>query len=364
MSKTQKFIVTILVISVLYTILCFPVSANYVDMYDFGLQYTYDTSVNAMFSTAGSGDTITATVLFPYWALETFDEDYTYTCKFSFITKTNLSLSSTKPMTRFSKDNSSMSPGSFTDSNALTNVVIEDIGDGQGNKMVTVTVKFNPKYENLTYYPVYIKSRIALSSRTTFQTNGWATSTEYDPGGEGYIQDVVNAVNQVKDDNASYHTNALEVLGQIKQNSDKLPENIRQILNERDQSEKQEGQTQTEEGITSITDSLTNVIPVNSIIDSIKPLYNACTYEGTQSLWTLPGITLPQIDGVMAETTVSTDIQFDMVQFADKYIPASLLSLIRSVNGTGIVVFSVYEVISLINQVITGNFKEKETVEL
>ena len=177
-------------------------------------------------------------------------------------------------------------------------------------------------------------------------------------------QDVVTAANQIKDDNATYHSNALEVLGQIKQNSDNLPANIKQILEERDQKEKQEGTTQTEEGITTITDSLTNVIPVNSIIDSIKPLYNACTYQGTQSLWTLPGITIPQIEGVIEETQLSNDTQFDMVEFADRYIPDNLLSLIRSINGIGIVVFSVYEVISLINQVITGNFKEKETVEL
>lgn len=365
MSKTQKFIVTILVISVLFTILCFPVSANnVVSMYDFGLQYTTSTAVDSALNTAESGITITAYTLYPYWALETYNEDYTYTCTFSFLTSTNLQIANNTLKAKFSQNNNSHTPGTFGDSSALTKVNIEDIGDSQGTKKVTITVKFNPKYQNLTYYPVYIKAKIGLSQKTTFETHGWGTSAEYDPGGEGYVQDVVDAVNQIKNDNATYHSNALEVLNQIKQNSDQLPDNIRQILNERDQSEKQEGQTQTEEGITSITDSLTNVIPVNSIIDSIKPLYNACTYEGTQSLWTLPGISIPQIAGVIEETQISTDTQFDMVQFADQYIPDSLLSLIRSVNGTGIIVFSVYEVISLINQVITGNFKEKESVEL
>ena len=79
MSKTQKFILTILVISVLFTVLCFPVSANYVDMLDFGLMYTKKASTTDALLTAesGYGNDVIAFTLYPYWAIETFNEDYT-----------------------------------------------------------------------------------------------------------------------------------------------------------------------------------------------------------------------------------------------------------------------------------------------
>lgn len=365
MSKMQKIIGTILVISVLYTILCFPVSANYVDMLDHGLYYTNSYNPYDLIDSGGAGSGINDSVsLVPMWALDSYEKGKTYTFVFT----------CTLSKTVYDHINTS---GIYlnTSKNKRTSVVLGEhlskayrsVSYDTTNKKVTFTVKLNTDIVDLGGFPIYIYFYAPYTDGTnyvTVSTNAWSTYVETDSGGSDYVQSLVDEVSQIKQNQDTYYSSAQATLDAIKKNSDELPANIRQILEERDQKEKQEGTTQTEEGITTITDSLTNVIPVNSIIDSIKPLYNACTYEGTQSLWTLPGISLPKIDGVIEETNISSDIQFDMVQFADKYIPDSLLSLIRSVNGTGIVVFSVYEVISLINQVITGNFKEKETVEL
>ena len=364
MSKTQKFILTILVISVIFTVLCFPVSAQYIDLLDFNLYYTTTTSTSApisIYDTGGAGEQIPKTTgLCAMWALDSYDTGKTYTFEFNCtLNRNDIKLGSKKILYP------SHSPEYAIETTKSLSKAYYSCEFNPETRQLKFIVKVNTDLTDLGGFPIYLYLYQALSTQyLSITTNGWATYAEVDAGGAEYIQTLVEEVSQMRQNDETYHSSALQTLNEIKKNSDELPANIRQILEERDQSEKQEGQTQTEEGITTITDSLTNVIPVNSIIDSIKPLYNACTYEGTQSLWTLPGITLPQIDGVMEDSTISTDIQFDMVQFADRYIPDNLLSLIRSVNGTGIVVFSVYEVISLINQVITGNFKEKESVEL
>lgn len=362
MSKTQKFIVSILVISVLYTILCFPVSALFDDMYDWGMYYLVSGGGNTLHRNLdGAGGTMPAcTAIVPFWSFETLEPDTTYTLTFACTTDQISKLPAGNYITKARYKSQGM-PTTFLGGTEMDTTTVSRTIDG--NK-VTYNVMFNTSLLDGLTYPIYIYFGQNVDGQVDLYTNAWYFSAQYDPDAKYYLSSILEKVDQIEQNQTNYYTNAQQTLEAIKQNSDKLPNDIKQILNERDQQEKQEGQTQTEEGITNITDSLTNVIPVNSIIDSIKPLYNACTYEGTQSLWTLPGITLPQIDGVMEESTISTDIQFDMVQFADKYIPESLLSLIRSVNGTGIVVFSVYEVISLINQVITGNFKEKETIEL
>lgn len=366
MSKTQKFILTILVISVLFTVLCFPVSAQYIDMLDYNLYYTTSTSTSAPIlinETGGAGEQLPATTgLCAMWALDSYDTGKTYTFEFNCtLNRNDIKLGTKKNLNLYHSPSDTIT---LSSSSTLSKAYYSCEFNPETRQLKFI-VKVNTDITDLGGFPIYLYLYQALSTQyLSITTNAWGIYSSVDAGGAEYIQSLLDEVSQMRQNDETYHSSALQTLNEIKKNGDELPANIKQMLEERDQSEKQEGQTQTEEGITTITDSLTNVIPVNSIIDSIKPLYNACTYEGTQSLWTMPGITLPKIAGVMEETTVSTDIQFDMVQFADRYIPDSLLSLIRSVNGTGIVVFSVYEVISLINQVITGNFKEKESVEL
>lgn len=362
MSKTQKLIVTILVISVLYTVLCFPVSAVYDDMYDWGMYYLIYNGGNTLHKNLdGAGGTMqSCTAIVPYWAFQTLEPDTTYTLTFSCTTNQLSKLPTGNYITKSRYSAQSM-PSTFLGGTEMDTTTVSRTVDG--NK-VTYNVMFNTSLLDGLTYPIYIYFGQNVDGYVDLTTNAWSFSAQYDPDAKYYLSSILEKLDQMDQNQTNYYTNAQQTLDAIKQNSDKLPNDIKQILDERDQKEKQEGQTQTEQGLTTIKDSLTNVIPVNSIIDSIKPLYNACTYEGTQSLWTLPGISIPKIAGVIDETQISTDTQFDMVQFADQYIPDSLLSLIRSVNGVGIVVFSVYEVISLINQVITGNFKEKETVEL
>lgn len=362
MSEKKSIVYKILIVISVVSLSIMPISAVYDDMYDWGMYYLVSGGGNTLHKNLdGAGGTMSAcTAIVPYWAFETLEADTTYTLTFSCTTNQLSLLPQGNYITKAHYKSQSM-PSTFKGGSEMSTATVSRITEG---KKVTYTVMFNTKLLDGLTYPIYIYFGQNVNGNADITTNGWSFSAEYDPDASQYLSSILEKVEQMEQNQTNFYTNAQQTLDAIKQNSDELPNDIKQILNERDQQEKQEGQTQTEEGITNITDSLTNVIPVNSIIDSIKPLYNACTYEGTQSLWTLPGITLPQIDGVMEESTISTDIQFDMVQFADKYIPESLLSLIRSVNGTGIVVFSVYEVISLINQVITGNFKEKESVEL
>lgn len=362
MLKKKGIVYKILIVIAAVSMCILPISAVFDDMYDWGMYYLISGGGNTLHRNLdGAGGTMPAcTAIVPFWSFETLEPDTTYTLTFACTTDQLSKLPTGHSITKARYSTQNM-PSTFLGGTEMGTATVSRKVDG---KKVTYTVEFNTSLLDGMSYPIYIYFGQNVDGQVDLTTNAWYFSAQYDPDAKYYLSSILEKVDQMEQNQTNYYTNAQQTLEAIKQNSDKLPNDIKQILEERDQKEKQEGQTQTEEGITNITDSLTNVIPVNSIIDSIKPLYNSCTYEGTQSLWTLPGITLPQIDGVIEETNISTDIQFDMVQFADQYIPDSLLSLIRSVNGTGIVVFSVYEVISLINQVITGNFKGKETVEL
>lgn len=365
MSKTQKFIVTILVISVLFTVLCFPVSAQYIGMLDFNLYYTTSTSTSAPIfinETGGAGEQLPATTgLCAMWALDSYDTGKTYTFEFNCtLNRNDIKLGTKKNLNLYHSPSDTIT---LSSSSTLSKAYYS-CEFNPDTRQLKFTVKVNTDLTDLGGFPIYLYLYQALSTQyLAITTNAWSTYAEVDAGGAEYIQTLVEEVSQMRQNDETYHSSALQTLNEIKKNSDKLPNDIKQILEERDQQEKQEGMTQTEEGIASITESLTNLIPVSSVIDSIKPIYNACTYDGKQSIWTLPSITIPKIEGVIEETAISSEKQFDMVEYANRFIPNDLISLARSVNGIGIVIFSIYEVVSLINQVINGNFIEKENDE-
>lgn len=359
MSKTQKFIVAILVISVLYTILCFPVSALFDDMYDWGMYYLVSGGGNTLHRNLdGAGGTMqSCTAIVPFWSFEVLEPDTTYTLTFACTTDQLSKLPAGNYITKARYSTQSM-PTTFLGGIQMDTTTVSRTVDG--NK-ITYNVMFNTSLLDGLTYPIYIYFGQNVDGNVDLTTNAWYFSAQYDPDAKYYLSSILEKVDQMEQNQTNYYTNAQQTLDAIKQNGDELPNDIKQILDQRDQQAKQEGQTQTEEGIASITESLTNVIPVSSVIDSIKPIYNACTYEGKQSIWTLPSITIPKIEGVIEETAISSEMQFDMVEYANRFIPSNLISLARSVNGIGIVIFSIYEVVSLINQVINGNFIEKET---
>lgn len=361
MSKKKGIVYKILIVISVFSLCIMPISALFDDMYDWGMYYLVSGGGNTLHRNLdGAGGTMqSCTAIVPFWSFETLEQDTTYTLTFACTTDQLSKLPTGNYITKARYSTQSM-PATFLGGTQMDTATVSRTVDG--NK-VTYNVMFNTSLLDGLTYPIYIYFGQNLDGHVDLTTNAWYFSAQYDPDAKYYLSSILEKVDQMEQNQTNYYTNAQQTLDAIKQNSDKLPNDIKQMLDERDQKEKQEGMTQTEEGIASITDSLTNVIPVSSVIDSIKPIYNACTYEGKQSIWTFPSITIPKIEGVIEETAISSEMQFDMVEYANRFIPSNLISLARSVNGIGIVVFSIYEVVSLINQVINGNFIDKETEE-
>lgn len=154
MSKTQKFIVTILVISVLYTVLCFPVSANFVDMLDHGLYYTNSYYPYDLIDSGGAGDGIRDSVsLVPMWALDSYELGKTYT----FVFRCSLSKS---VYDHINKSGIYLN----TSKNKRTSVVLGEhlskayrsISYDDTKKEVTFTVKLNTDIVDLGGFPIYL----------------------------------------------------------------------------------------------------------------------------------------------------------------------------------------------------------------
>ena len=160
------------------------VSAAYVDMFDFGLAYGMYL-VNGSISYAnGAGSTVKTKFLMPYWALDSFNPDYTYTFTFSFISQSSLEVNVYTRNVYLSnkKEYSSLTHPS----KVFASVTKEQQGS---DYKYTFTVKLNPGLLQLDYFPLYVYCNEWISDNAvSVTTNGWSVSCEYDPGGSNYLE--------------------------------------------------------------------------------------------------------------------------------------------------------------------------------
>lgn len=162
---------------------------------------------------------------------------------------------------------------------------------------------------------------------------GQGVGVYYDPGGSNYE----------------------EILNLINQNVENLPSKIKQVLEEHDQDVKNEMSTDGNDKIDQAINALKNAIPVSSVKDAITPLMTACNYEGTNSVWTFPSITIPAIPGLFDEMKLSDEQSFDLSTYADEYIPDTLLQLVRYLMTAGLILFAIKELMSIISQIFGGS---------
>lgn len=338
-----------------------PISAVYDDMYDWGMYYCKTGNSNNLFeNTQGAGGTMVGcTAIVPYWAFETLEADTTYTLTFSCTTDKLSDMPNNSTYLTGARYNYSSMPTLFSNVNKLNTATVSRQDDGN---RVTFKVKFNTSLIENIQYPIYIYIGQNLKSAGNVTTNGWAFSAEYDPGAKEYLQSLVDEVANMRQENSNYYSNALEVLDNIKSGVDstntkldEMPQKLEDVLDKQATEEKAEANSTGNDVVNQATEALQNVIPYTSLLDAIQPIKQAASYTGTVSVWTLPSITIPKITGVMDETEIMEEKSFDLVSYADQFIPDTLLSVIRAVNTVGLILFAVYEVIRLVLWVVSND---------
>lgn len=323
MLKTQKARILTAIILVI-SVLAVSVSAEFLGVDKYGL---YDWNSNVVnVGTALSGYYSTR------WALSGLSPDYTYDCWFqlNFVENipNNYSISQSFYLT-------SDRMGYF-DSELTQNWTKLGVQLGSIEKLSEKSIKVH-LYWNHTIADHY-EATLNLAQRFFINSGGikWVgqgVGVYYDPGGSNYE----------------------EILQMINSNVENLPDRIKEVLEKHDQDVKNESSTEGNDKIDQAINALKNAIPVSSVKDAITPLMTACNYEGTNSVWTFPSITIPAIPGLFDEMKLSDEQSFDLSTYADEYIPETLLQLVRYLMTAGLILFAIKELMSIISQIFGGS---------
>lgn len=216
-------------------------------------------------------------------------------------------------------------------------------------------IGFNTEAERLLFF---LFNPNGKGAETVSIANFEITAT-YDPSLEDMTQGIIDVIAQMNQRDEQYYTNALQVLESIKANQeqtnsklDQLPQQIGDQLQQESDREKQEANTTGDNAVNQGKEALQGILDIDSLKDAIAPLITACSYDGTDSIWTFPSIKLPALSGIMEETSLNDEIQIDMTAYAEQYIPSVLLTLIRSLLTAGLIVYAIREVIIIVNNVI------------
>lgn len=332
-----------------------PVSAAYVDMLDHGLFFSpnnFSSGDAKIFDSGGTGTyngTVHAWV--PMWALDSYEPGKTYTMTFSCVVPTGVNVSFNYEYIVLQHEKVNILPLDADLPKAYHSASF----DSSTGKL-TFVVKFNTDVSDLGGYPVYIYLYSVVNSQiyNKMITNQWSTSVETDSGGSQYIQDLVDEVAKIRQDNETYHSNALQALDQIKTGIDNMPENIANVLEQHDQKNKKEANTEGNDNINQATSALTNALPIASISDAVAPLVTACGYNGITSVWSFPAMKIPAIAGLFDEIQLNEVQNFDLCDYAEQYIPDELLTLIRSITTVLLIVWAIREIMSLLSGLLGG----------
>lgn len=248
--------------------------------------------------------------------------------------------------------------GNFTGNTDKALVTLTKVEDG----IYRIKVVFNTDTCGIPASDMYFFVRIQKLLTSNIPIGNEVISCYYDPGGSGYQQEIVDSIADMKNQDSEFYSNALQVLDNIKSGVDStntkldgIPQKIEDVLDKQATEEKTEANNTGNDVVNQATEALQNVIPYSSLLDAIQPIKQAASYTGIVSVWTLPSITIPKITGVIDETEIMSEKSFDLVSYADQFIPDTLLSVIRAVNTVGLILFAVYEVIRLVLWVVSSD---------
>lgn len=200
-------------------------------------------------------------------------------------------------------------------------------------KKLRIHVYYNTQISGLNYSRIALMQNFSSMGIAGAKVMGAGVGAYYDPGGSNYE----------------------EILQMINSNVENLPDRIKEVLDQHDHDVKTESSTEGNDKIDQAINALKNAIPVSSVKDAITPLMTACNYEGTNSVWTFPSITIPAIPGLFDEMKLSEEQSFDLSTYADDYIPETLLQLVRYLMTAGLILFAIKELMSIISQIFGGS---------
>lgn len=180
----KTIIISLIILSIIIQSSILVVSANFVTMLDYGFGIKNGSNYNWQVE---SGSTITGTYPMVYWAIDSFDPDYTYTFTFRFTSTTTIS--------NYYNPNVYITTKrlEYIDSNINTPVSVYSILERDGNNYAVI-VKLNFGLLDITKWPAFISAQIIQASEITTTINGWSVSAEYDPGGSKYIEEYLDQI--------------------------------------------------------------------------------------------------------------------------------------------------------------------------
>lgn len=191
-----KRLVVILMAAVILASAAVGVNAAYVDMLDYGLAYGNPRFDNLKYGIGAGESFYTYGSIVPYWALDSFDSDYTYTFSFTFTSDTDLNTSN--PNNHVYLSNAKIT--SLADGNAANVYFGFTKAQLDSGYKYDIVVKLNPGLVGLDYFPLYVYALCSVGART-ITTNSWSVSAEYDPGGSKYIEEYLDQLVNYGDGN-------------------------------------------------------------------------------------------------------------------------------------------------------------------
>lgn len=358
MLAKKSTIITKVIIGISIISLCImPISVsadNSVTLLDWGWVPAHSNKVYDYYRYTDNSTGNNVSVCYNFFGIQC-KQGYTYTYQDTVSIK---SIKQDGSFLYYSPDIVTTGAGNFTGNTdkALISVSLVETGKYR------IKVVFNTDTSGIPASDMYFFVKLNKGTNSNITIGNELISCYYDPGGSGYQQELVDEIAAMKNQDAEYYSNALQVLDNIKTGVDNtnskldgMPQKIEDVLNKQANEEKTEANNKGTDVVNQATEALKNTIPYTSLLDAIQPIKQAASYIGTVSVWTLPSITIPKITGVMEETEIMEEKSFDLVSYAEQYIPDTLLSVIRAVNTCGLILFAVYEVIRLVLWVVSSD---------
>ena len=319
MSKTQKARILTAIILVI-SVFVVSVSAEFLSVDKYGIYKDGDPLT--------VGNALPLGVLSARWALSGVTTDYTYDCWIQVTFNNNVSDDIFDVINRdsyYSTTNPNLwyglSGGGTWTRFAKKLGSIEKISE----KSYKIHLYYNADISG--YYSATIQLAQEFLSKGSGSVNwmGQGVGVYYDPGGSNYA----------------------EILQLINQNVENLPSRIKQVLEQNNEDIKSEASTEGAGRVEQAKEALQNALPVSAVKDAITPIITACGYNGTDSKWQFPAMSIPAIPGLFDEIPLTEAQDIDLTEYATLYIPETLLMLVRSLLTAGLIMFAIKELMSL-----------------
>lgn len=319
MSKTQKVRILTAIILVI-TVFVVSVSAEFLSVDKYGIYKEGDPLT--------VGNALPLGELSARWALSGVTTDYTYDCWIQVTFNDNLSDEIFEVINRdsyYSITNPNLwyglsGGGTWTFFEKKLGS-IEKISE----KSYKIHLYYNANISGFYSATIQLAQEFLSKGSGTVKWMGQGVGVYYDPGGSNYE----------------------EILQLINQNVENLPSKIKQVLEKNNEDIKSEASKEGSGRVKQAKEALQNALPVSAVKDAITPIITACGYNGTESKWQFPAMSIPAIPGLFDEIPLTEAQDIDLTEYATLYIPETLLMLVRSLLTAGLIMFAIKELMSL-----------------